>query len=110
MDPLTTLFAMVMMIAVPDDTGLGAPAIPVLAPPPNLSPAEALAILGAWSLWVLVVIFGMVFLGVVIRALKPRAKAACKAADAGMVKALGAGLRSARAYAKRIEDEAGKQC
>jgi hypothetical protein len=42
--------------------------------------------------------------------LKARAGTAVKAADAGMVKLLGAGLRSARAYAKRIEDEAGKQC
>jgi hypothetical protein len=31
-------------------------------------------------------------------------------ADQGTVKVLGSMLRSARAYAKRIEDEAGKQC
>jgi hypothetical protein len=41
--------------------------------------------------------------------MKAKATAAIKAADHGTVKILGSMLRSARAYAKRIEDEAGKQ-
>jgi hypothetical protein len=41
-----------------------------------------------------------------VSSMRVAATAVAKGADDGMVKVLGAGLRSARSYAKRIEDEA----
>jgi len=43
------------------------------------------------------------------RSLKVRAKAIARATDEGVLKALGAMLRSTRAYAKRIDEAAGKK-